>query len=64
VTGGGQTYAVGHIAMGMPAATKVDVVRQGWQALLDPGVERIAIANPEHAPYGRAAVAALQKAGI
>jgi molybdate transport system substrate-binding protein len=27
--------------------------------LTDPRVRRIAIANPEHAPYGRAAVAAL-----
>lgn len=33
---------------------------RGLAALLDPGVRRIAIANPEHAPYGRAAVAALR----
>jgi molybdate transport system substrate-binding protein len=31
---------------------------------LDERVQKIAIANPEHAPYGKAGVAALQKAGI
>ena len=33
----------------------------GLQALLDPSIKKIAIANPQHAPYGQAAVAAMQK---
>ena len=37
---------------------------QGLLALANPKVRRIAIANPEHAPYGRAAVDALRKSGI
>lgn len=32
--------------------------------LRDPAVKTIAIANPDHAPYGRAALAALQQAGV
>ena len=32
--------------------------------LRDPGVKRLAIANPERAPYGRAAVAALNKLSL
>ena len=57
-------YAVGRIVIWMPADSTVDLAKQGWAALLDPGVLKIAIANPEHAPYGRAAVAALRKSGI
>ena len=57
-------YAMGRIVIWTLADAKVDVAKQGWKTLLDASVEKIAIANPEHAPYGRAAVAALQKAGI
>ncbi len=58
------TYAVGRLVIWTAPDAKVDVSRKGLKALLDPSVQKIAIANPEHAPYGRAAVAALQKAGI
>src|SRR6266436_6268417 len=57
-------YAVGRIVIWMPPDSNVDVAKQGWNALLDAQVKKIAIANPEHAPYGRAAVAALREAGI
>jgi molybdate transport system substrate-binding protein len=56
-------YAVGRIVVWVPEGSPVDVSK-GWNALLDSSVQKIAIANPQHAPYGRAAVAALQKAGI
>src|SRR6266849_4834798 len=57
-------YAVGRIVLWTSADAKADVSKEGWRALLDSTVQKIAIANPEHAPYGRAAVAALKNAGI
>ena len=57
-------YASGRIVIWMPADAKVDVAKEGWKALLDSSVPKIAIANPKLAPYGRAAVSALENAGI
>ncbi len=34
------------------------------QSLTDPSVHRIAVANPVHAPYGAAAIAAIQSSGL
>lgn len=59
-----EEYALGRIVIWMSSGTRVDLAKLGWKALLDPGVRRIAIANPEHAPYGQAAVAALRAAGV
>ncbi len=56
-------YATGKIVLWAPSDTKVDL-SHGLQALLDAKVQKIAIANPEHAPYGRAAVAAMRHEGI
>jgi molybdate transport system substrate-binding protein len=56
-------YATGKIVLWVPKESKLDLSR-GLKMLLDPGVKKIAIANPEHAPYGRAAVAALKHEGI
>lgn len=52
-------YAAGKIVLWVPKESKLDLGR-GLPLLLDPIVKKIAIANPQHAPYGRAAVAALQ----
>lgn len=57
-------YAVGRIVVWTTAGSAVDVERSGLRALASPAVHRVAIANPEHAPYGRAAEAALRAAGL
>jgi molybdate transport system substrate-binding protein len=62
--GSGFTYADGHIVLWAGNAAGVDVARLGMDALRQPAVRHIAIANPAHAPYGRAAEAALRSAGI
>jgi molybdate transport system substrate-binding protein len=56
-------YATGRLVVLGRQGLGVDV-RQGLAVLTDPRIRRIAIANPDHAPYGRAAVAALRSAGL
>ena len=56
-------YATGKIALWAPNESKLDLSR-GLQVLLDASITKIAIANPEHAPYGRAAVSALRHENI
>lgn len=57
-------YAVGRLVLWVPADSPLDLEHKGMNALLDPSVKKIAIANPRHAPYGRAAVAALKHTGV
>lgn len=57
-------YAVGKLVLWVPADSALDLEHAGMKILLDPSVKKIAIANPDHAPYGRAAVAALKQEGL
>ena len=57
-------YALGKLVLWVPADSPLDVAHQGMDVLVDPSVKKIAIANPQHAPYGRAAVEALKHAGL
>jgi molybdate transport system substrate-binding protein len=57
-------YAVGRIVVWVPRRSTIDLESLGIQALLDPSIRKIGIANPKHAPYGRAAEAAMRKLGV
>jgi molybdate transport system substrate-binding protein len=57
-------YAVGHLVVWVPNGSKLDVAGLGMRAVLDPSVRKVAIANPKHAPYGRAGEAALKHFGV
>jgi molybdate transport system substrate-binding protein len=56
-------YATGRIVLWVRKESPIDI-KQGLQMLTDDRVRKISIANPEHAPYGRAAVAALRHEGV
>ncbi len=56
-------YATGRLVLWTRNDSGIDV-RRGLTVLADARVRHIAIANPEHAPYGRAAVAALRHEGL
>ena len=57
-------YAVGRLVLWVPSNSPLNVSKVGILALVDPSVKKISIANPAHAPYGRAAEAALRHFGI
>src|ERR1700732_285744 len=56
-------YATGKIVIWVPKDSKLDL-SSGLHSLLEPSVKKIAVANPQHAPYGQAAVAAMQKDNV
>jgi molybdate transport system substrate-binding protein len=63
----GTLYAIGRLVLFAPHGSplKVDDRMTDLRAALDDGrVQRFAIANPEHAPYGRAAEQALRALGL
>ena len=53
-------YAVGRIVVWVPAASPLNPTT----ALQSPALRHLAIANPQHAPYGRAAEAALHSLNL
>jgi molybdate transport system substrate-binding protein len=63
VRGSVMPYATGHLVLWTRNDSGIDVKR-GLAMLDDARVRHIAIANPDHAPYGRAAVAALRHESI
>ena len=56
-------YAMGRIVLWAGQASRLDVSK-GFDVLREPGIKKIAIANPKHAPYGRAAVAAMESSHV
>lgn len=63
----GMLYAIGRIVLFAPKGSPLQVDAEAAdlkKAVADGRVQRFAIANPEHAPYGRAAEQALRSHGL
>ncbi|HMU55710.1 MAG TPA: molybdate ABC transporter substrate-binding protein [Nitrospira sp.] len=56
-------YAVGRIVLWAGHESRLDMAK-GMGVLREQGIKKIAIANPKHAPYGRAAVSAMEHFSI
>ena len=59
-----RTYAIGRLVLWVPNNSSLDPQNLKMDLLLQPAVQHVAIANPAHAPYGRAAMAALEHFGM
>jgi molybdate transport system substrate-binding protein len=59
-----RTYAIGHLVLWVPNSLGLDPQKLKMELLLQASVQHVAIANPQHAPYGRAAMAALEHFGL
>lgn len=57
-------YSLGHLVLWLPSSSPIDPQKLQMESLTQPAITRIAIANPQHAPYGRAAMAALEHYGL
>jgi molybdate transport system substrate-binding protein len=58
------TYAIGRLVLWVPISCKVAADVLPRDVIQDSALERIAIANPKHAPYGRAGINALTAWGL
>ena len=56
-------YATGKIVVWVPNDAKFDI-SSGLASLINSAVKKVAIANPVHAPYGQAAVAAMKSENV
>ena len=59
-----RTCAVGHLVLWVPNSSKLDPAKLKMDLLLDPSIKKIAVANAQNAPYGRAGMAALEHFGL
>jgi molybdate transport system substrate-binding protein len=57
-------YATGHLVLWATIESPFVVAGRGIDIVHDDAVQKIAVANPRTAPYGRAAVAALKNLGV
>ncbi|MBI2559734.1 MAG: molybdate ABC transporter substrate-binding protein [Planctomycetes bacterium] len=57
-------YAIGKLVLWVPKDSIIDIENSGINVLTHPSIRKIAIANPQHAPYGRVAIAAMQNLGV
>jgi molybdate transport system substrate-binding protein len=56
-------YAIGRMVLWAGKESHLELSK-GLEILREPTIKKIAIANPKHAPYGRAAVAAMEHAQV